>query len=233
VLACTVGVNVTDKCFCDEECLMLSQTIFVMANNRSDEMALNSQCDSAHYSVTSTPWFPCSTANADSLNHSISADDSGYFTGVPKPAVSKLSFVENCVDLPALNLDASHLTCCDRIHTEISAGLLDSSAACISQSSIVSDSDICCECQCGQSDETSVNSTPDVVDWLTPTALNDVVEDCSFVCCSANISVCEELRQPDDASAASHVDFIGRLSCMPHIVAAIFRNVSDSDLCRY
>jgi len=185
-----------------------------------------------HQRVTSTPVVPCSSANIDDKSDGPHADDSGYFTEL-KHALTKPSFAEQCVAFPPFSLEISEEESL-HISTERStcAVVSDSSTDCINQSLQSTDD----ECRLRLSDVTSVYASPDTEDRLT-TIANTVSEGCSSI---IHHSSCDSMHekhpitrcQPFYSSGSSRVDFISRLSYMPHVVAVILCYVSDVDLCR-
>jgi len=202
-------------------------------------MAWNSECNSSEASdhvLTSTPVVPCSSASIDEIHDIRYVDDSGYSTEL-KPVLAKPSFAEQRVVFPALNLEISEEESglsCEHISTQLGtcAVVSDSSADCTDRSLENTGH----ECRLRLSDMTSIYAYPDTEDRLT-NIFNTVPEGCSsFVCHSVCGSSHEEhpinLRQPYYFSDSLRIDFISRLSHMPHVVAVILRHVSDADLCR-
>jgi len=209
-------------------------------------MAWNSQCDSSEASdrvltsdnvLTSTPVVPCSVASIDERRDSRYVDDSGYFTEL-KPVLAKPSFAEQRVVFPPLQLEISteeSSLSCEHISTQLGSCTVvsDSSTDCTSRSLENTGH----ECRLRLSDVTSNYASPDTEDRLT-TIFNTVQEGCSsFV----HHSLCGSLHKEDPVtprqllkcfSGSSHIDFISRLSRIPHVVAVILRHVSDADLCR-
>jgi len=186
--------------------------------------------------VNRTPCIPHSSFTEKRCSHF--DDDSGYFSELKLKSATH-SFAEEHVVCPQLNLNISEqktepLCDHDRTQPNTCAVLSDCTADCTDQSlvDVIEDSDTedtGCGCQSRLSDETSICLFSSVRQ-LAAIEYSDILHSSHDTVCEKDTSIIHEW--PDHVSSASHVDFISRLFCMPHVLAIILHHVSDSDLCR-
>jgi len=169
---------------------------------------------SKHY-ITSTPCVPSSTADNEEKCCSSPAVDSGYFTR-SKHIVSNLSAAVQHGSFPSLNLDITE----DNARPVCDADCIDQSPVDFSEYT----KNLNHRCQSGMSDVTDIQSTSDVVDWLTISVDN----------ASERHSSDDSIHEEHSVTTQQRTDIISQLlPCFPHIVARILCHVADSDLCRY
>jgi len=182
-------------------------------------MAKKPQCghlteSSKHY-ITSTPCVPSSTGDNEENCYSSPAVDSGYFT-LSKHTVSNLSVAALHGGFPPLNLDITE----DNVRPVCDADCIDQSPVDVSEYR----KNLNHRCQSRMSDVTDIQSTSDVVDWLT----------ISVDSASERHSLDDSIHEEHSITTQQRTDIISQLlPCFPHIVARILCHVADSDLCRY